>query len=54
MARWSNAWQLGFTDGENKAIHCCFGWTVPTRHFNTDEDAADYNDGFDAGYKSVD
>jgi hypothetical protein len=54
MARWSKAWQLGFKDGEDKAIHCCFGWTVPIRDFDTAEEQADYRDGFDAGYESVD
>ena len=54
MARWSEAWNRGFTDGENKAIFCCFGWKQPYRSFDTEEEEQDYLDCFEAGYESVD
>lgn len=54
MARGSDAWELGFADGEAKAINCCFGWTQPYRSFDTAEEEQDYLDGFESGYESVD
>ncbi len=53
MVHRSEAWNLGFYDGKEKAVHCCFGWKQPCRSFETKEDEQDYLDGFEAGYDSV-
>lgn len=52
--RMSDAYKLGFEDGEKVALFCCFRHQKPSRDFYTRDEYLDYEDGYHDGYNSVD
>ena len=50
----SDAYKLGFEDGEKAALFCCFRHQKPSRDFYTRDEYLDYEDGYHDGYNSVD
>jgi hypothetical protein len=50
-----NFYELGFTHGRNAAIYCCLGNKAPTTpDFETAQDEADYDAGYEDGYNDID